>query len=69
MQKQSVGRYRRILFVFQQNSAPARRAIKKPVTLLRQGTPDYILSSQCLPGIHDLNIFDYKIWDPILKTS
>ena len=48
-------------FVFQQDSAPARRA-RDTIQLLEQETPDFIGLDLWPPNSPDLNPVDYKIW-------
>ena len=48
-------------FVFQQDSAPARRA-HDTVRYLQQATPAFITPDQWPPNSPDLNPVDYKIW-------
>ena len=47
-------------FVFQQDSAPARKTIK----LLERETPDFISpeSGSVVPNSPDINPVDYKLW-------
>jgi len=49
-------------FVFQQDSAPSRRA-KDTVALLDQETPDFIPPALWPPNSLDLNpVVDYAVW-------
>ena len=47
--------------VFQQDSAPARRA-RDTIELLRDNTPDFIAPDMWPPNSPDLNPVDYVIW-------
>ena len=48
-------------FVFQQDSAPSRRA-KDTVALLDQETPNFIPPALWPPNSPDLNLVDYAVW-------
>ena len=48
-------------FIFQQDSAPARRA-RDTVRFLEQATPAFISPDLWPPNSLDLNPMDYKIW-------
>jgi len=48
-------------FTFQQDSAPAYRALET-VSLLWRETSDFIPPDLWLPNSSDLNPVDYKIW-------
>ena len=48
-------------YVFQQGSAPARRA-RKTADLLTVETADFILPTLWPPNSPDLNLVDYKVW-------
>jgi len=50
-----------LIFVFQQDGAPAHRA-RETVALLSQETPDFIPPSLWPPNSLDLNPVDYKVW-------
>jgi len=48
-------------FIFQQDSAPARR-VKETVDLLSTETPAFIPPTLWPPSSPDLNPVDYKVW-------
>ena len=48
-------------FIFQQDSAPAHRALDTIALLLRE-TPDFISPDQWPPNSPDMNPLEHKIW-------